>query len=53
MGAFFKSLGRKIIHCKKDRSILMKGCERPLTFLKYNKDEDVFFSCVKDHMPIV
>ncbi|CAN6468751.1 unnamed protein product [Victoria cruziana] len=33
------------------RPILMKGHERPLTFLKYNRDGDLLFSCAKDHTP--
>lgn len=33
------------------RPILMKGHERPLTFLRYNKDGDLLFSCAKDHQP--
>nr|KJB26173.1 hypothetical protein B456_004G228300 [Gossypium raimondii] len=35
------------------RPILMKGHERPLTFLKYNRDGDLLFSCAKDHTPTV
>ncbi|KAL8151639.1 hypothetical protein V2J09_021447 [Rumex salicifolius] len=35
------------------RPILMKGHERPLTFLKYNFDGDLLFSCAKDHNPTV
>ncbi|KNA18435.1 hypothetical protein SOVF_070880 [Spinacia oleracea] len=35
------------------RPILMKGHERPLTFLKYNRDGDLLFSCAKDHDPTV
>ncbi|CAL5438934.1 unnamed protein product [Camellia sinensis] len=35
------------------RPILMKGHERPLTFLKSNRDGDLFFSCAKDHTPTV
>ncbi|WVY99378.1 hypothetical protein V8G54_025448, partial [Vigna mungo] len=35
------------------RPILMKGHERPLTFLKYNRDDDLLFSCAKDHNPTV
>ena len=31
----------------------MKGHERPLTFLKYNRDGDLLFSCAKDHNPTV
>lgn len=31
----------------------MKGHERPLTFLKYNRDGDLLFSCAKDHHPTV
>ncbi|KAF3644483.1 Eukaryotic translation initiation factor 3 subunit I [Capsicum annuum] len=37
----------------KMRPILMKGHERPLTFLKYNRDGDLLFSCAKDHTPTV
>jgi len=37
----------------KMRPILMKGHERPLTFLKYNRDGDLLFSCAKDHNPTV
>ncbi|KAM7272146.1 hypothetical protein ACFE04_031360 [Oxalis oulophora] len=33
------------------RPILMKGHERPLTFLKYNREGDLLFSCAKDHTP--
>ncbi|WZZ74163.1 hypothetical protein YC2023_085533 [Brassica napus] len=33
------------------RPILMKGHERPLTFLRYNRDGDMLFSCAKDHIP--
>ncbi|KAK4419724.1 Eukaryotic translation initiation factor 3 subunit I [Sesamum alatum] len=35
------------------RAILMKGHERPLTFLKYSRDVDLLFSCAKDHNPTV
>ncbi|KAH7435719.1 hypothetical protein KP509_06G076700 [Ceratopteris richardii] len=35
------------------RPILLKGHERPLTFLKYNRDGDLLFSCAKDHTPNV
>ncbi|PON42753.1 Guanine nucleotide-binding protein, beta subunit [Parasponia andersonii] len=35
------------------RPILMKGHERPLTFLKYNREGDLLFSCSKDHTPTV
>ncbi|CAI0440538.1 unnamed protein product [Linum tenue] len=35
------------------RPILMKGHERPLTFLKYNREGDLLFSCAKDHTPTV
>nr|XP_043618408.1 eukaryotic translation initiation factor 3 subunit I-like [Erigeron canadensis] len=35
------------------RPILMKGHERPLTFLKYNRDGDLLFSCSKDDTPTV
>jgi len=29
----------------------MKGHERPLTFLRYNREGDLLFSCAKDHTP--
>ncbi|XP_074587438.1 eukaryotic translation initiation factor 3 subunit I-like [Curcuma longa] len=35
------------------RPILMKGHERPLTFLRYNREGDLLFSCAKDHTPNV
>lgn len=35
------------------RPFLMKGHERPLTFLKYNRQGDLLFSCAKDHTPTV
>ncbi|KAL7200044.1 hypothetical protein ACSBR2_022199 [Camellia fascicularis] len=35
------------------RPILMKGHERPWTFLKSNRDGDLLFSCAKDHTPTV
>lgn len=35
------------------RPLLLKGHERPLTFLKYNRDGDLLFSCAKDHHPTV
>ncbi|KAG6518274.1 hypothetical protein ZIOFF_021678 [Zingiber officinale] len=35
------------------RPILMEGHERPLTFLRYNQDGDLLFSCAKDHTPNV
>ncbi|KAJ6351122.1 hypothetical protein OIU78_007117 [Salix suchowensis] len=35
------------------RPILMKGHERPLTFLRYNREGDLLFSCAKDHNPTV
>eukprot|EP00850_Spirogloea_muscicola_P019068 SM000183S03962 [mRNA] locus=s183:16269:18475:+ [translate_table: standard] len=33
------------------RPILLKGHERPLTFLKYNREGDLLVSCAKDHQP--
>ncbi|RAL37900.1 hypothetical protein DM860_000594 [Cuscuta australis] len=39
--------------CAQMRPILMKGHERPLTFLKYNREGDLLFSCAKDHNPTV
>ncbi|KAL5716498.1 Eukaryotic translation initiation factor 3 subunit I [Ranunculus cassubicifolius] len=35
------------------RPILMKGHERPRTFLRYNREGDLLFSCAKDHTPTV
>ncbi|KMZ72360.1 putative Eukaryotic translation initiation factor 3 subunit [Zostera marina] len=35
------------------RPILLKGHERPLTFLKYNREGDLLFSCAKDNTPTV
>ncbi|RZR79665.1 hypothetical protein BHM03_00005455 [Ensete ventricosum] len=35
------------------RPILMKGHERPLRFLKLNREGDLLFSCAKDHTPTV
>jgi translation initiation factor 3 subunit I len=35
------------------RPLLMKGHERPLTFLRFNRDGDLLFSCAKDHHPTV
>eukprot|EP00240_Pyramimonas_obovata_P005849 CAMPEP_0118958698 /NCGR_PEP_ID=MMETSP1169-20130426/62756_1 /TAXON_ID=36882 /ORGANISM="Pyramimonas obovata, Strain CCMP722" /LENGTH=321 /DNA_ID=CAMNT_0006906823 /DNA_START=61 /DNA_END=1026 /DNA_ORIENTATION=- len=35
------------------RPILLKGHERPLTYLKYNHEGDLMFSCAKDHHPSV
>ncbi|WOG96127.1 hypothetical protein DCAR_0415458 [Daucus carota subsp. sativus] len=35
------------------RPILMKGHERPLTYLKYNKEGDLLFSCALDRNPAV
>ncbi|KAI3977423.1 hypothetical protein MKX01_000336 [Papaver californicum] len=31
----------------------MKGHERPLTYLKYNREGDLLFSCAKDYVPTV
>ena len=33
------------------RPILLKGHERPLTFIKYNSEGDLLFTCAKDHNP--
>ena len=33
------------------RPILLKGHERPLTFIKYNKEGDLLVTCAKDHHP--
>ncbi|KAI3867682.1 hypothetical protein MKW92_036100 [Papaver armeniacum] len=33
------------------KPILMKGHERPLTYLKYNREGDLLFSCSKDSIP--
>ncbi|KAK1364776.1 Eukaryotic translation initiation factor 3 subunit I [Heracleum sosnowskyi] len=35
------------------RPILMKGHKRPLTYLKYNREGDILFSCAKDTNPAV
>ncbi|KAL1819095.1 hypothetical protein DCAR_0415348 [Daucus carota subsp. sativus] len=35
------------------RPILIKGHERPLTYLKYNKEGDLLFSCALDRNPAV
>ncbi|CEO96726.1 unnamed protein product (mitochondrion) [Plasmodiophora brassicae] len=35
------------------RPILLKGHERPLTHLHYNREGDLLFSCSKDHKPTV
>jgi len=35
----------------KIRPIMVKGHERALTMLKYNRDGDLLFSCSKDHTP--
>lgn len=33
------------------RPILLKGHERPLTYLKFNAEGDLLFSCAKDNHP--
>ena len=33
------------------RPILLKGHERPLTFIRYNREGDLLFTCAKDHHP--
>ncbi|KAL5724794.1 Eukaryotic translation initiation factor 3 subunit I [Ranunculus cassubicifolius] len=35
------------------KPILMNGHERPLTFLKYNKDGDLLVSCAKNNNPTI
>jgi len=35
----------------KVRPIMVKGHERALTMIKYNRDGDLLFSCSKDHVP--
>ncbi len=35
------------------RPIMVKGHERPLTMVKYNREGDLLFSCSKDHKPCV
>lgn len=35
----------------KIRPIMVKGHERALTMIKYNRDGDLLFSCSKDHVP--
>ncbi|EOD09058.1 hypothetical protein EMIHUDRAFT_438175 [Emiliania huxleyi CCMP1516] len=37
----------------KIRPIMIKGHERALTMIKYNRDGDLIFSCSKDHVPSV
>lgn len=51
--ALFWSAGRGGEKESRMRPILLKGHERPLTFLKYNRDGDLLFSCAKDHTPTV
>ena len=33
------------------RPIMVKGHERPLTMVKYNREGDLLFTCAKDHTP--
>ena len=33
------------------RPILLKGHERPLTYIKYNREGDLLITCAKDHHP--
>lgn len=35
------------------RPILLKGHTRSITYVKYNKDGDLLFTCSKDHVPTV
>lgn len=35
----------------KIRPIMVKGHERPLTMVKYNREGDLLFTCAKDHTP--
>ena len=35
----------------KIRPIMVKGHERALTMIKYNREGDLLFSCSKDHVP--
>mmetsp|Transcript_1151 Transcript_1151/g.1614 ORF Transcript_1151/g.1614 Transcript_1151/m.1614 type:complete len:322 (-) Transcript_1151:306-1271(-) len=35
------------------RPVLLKGHERPLTYVKYTHEGDLFFTCAKDHHPTV
>jgi len=35
------------------RPLLLKGHERPLTYVLYNSDGDLVFTCAKDHTPTV
>eukprot|EP00271_Cylindrocystis_brebissonii_P015532 TRINITY_DN38451_c0_g1_i1.p1 TRINITY_DN38451_c0_g1~~TRINITY_DN38451_c0_g1_i1.p1 ORF type:complete len:327 (-),score=45.82 TRINITY_DN38451_c0_g1_i1:536-1516(-) len=35
------------------RPYLLKGHERPLTYLKFNRDGDLLVTCAKDHNPCV
>lgn len=52
-GNIFSTSTFQLRSSSKMRPILMKGHERPLTFLKYNRDGDLLFSCAKDHNPTV
>ena len=35
------------------RPLLLKGHERSLTYIKYNREGDLLFTCSKDHTPTV
>lgn len=35
------------------RPIILKGHERSITMIKYNREGDLLFSCAKDHHPSV
>ncbi|KAL4280527.1 hypothetical protein GQ457_03G043990 [Hibiscus cannabinus] len=45
-------LVRKVVVEEEDEADFDEN-ERPLTFLKYNRDGDLLFSCAKDHTPTV
>lgn len=35
------------------KPLLLKGHERSITFVKYNREGDLLFTCSKDHSPTV
>lgn len=54
--SLFPAHRRRIRRCLRQRvgtmrPILLKGHERPLTFIKYNREGDLLFTCAKDHHP--
>ena len=39
--------------CFHQKPLILKGHGRPITFLKYNHEGDLLFSCAKDSIPTV